>query len=202
MNQEEKMAEEFKQEKQNEEQISDTYESNSGNVCEESDGGNEESISLTKSEYEYYKQKAQEADNLTMRIKADFENYKRAIEREKEQFKENTVADFLEKLLPVLDTFEQAIANTKSESEKKGIGLVYSQLFDILQKEGLKPVETNNKKFDPFKHEILMQEEKSNVEDDIILEEFQKGYMFKDRVLRYSKVKVAKNKSGKNEEES
>ncbi len=187
----------MKQQEQSEEQISNGNENNkSDNGNQREDGCTEEIISVAKTDYEYYKQKSREADDLTKRIKADFENYKKSIEREKEQFKENTVADFLEKLLPVLDTFEQAINNTKSESEKKGIGLVYSQLFDILQKEGLLPIETNNKKFDPFKHEILMQEEKDNVEDDTILEEFQKGYMFKDRVLRYSKVKVAKNKSG------
>ncbi|MFW6449913.1 MAG: nucleotide exchange factor GrpE [Nanoarchaeota archaeon] len=150
-------------------------------------------VELTTQEYEKLKNKAEESENLTKRIKADFENYKKSIEREKEQFKEYAVAGLIEKLLPVLDTFDQALVSTKSEEEKKGLGLIYSQMIDILEKEGLRPIESVGQFFDPYKHEILMQEE-SDKEDDLIIEEFQKGYMFKDRVLRYSKVKVAKKK--------
>ncbi|MFW6014661.1 MAG: nucleotide exchange factor GrpE [Candidatus Nanoarchaeia archaeon] len=150
-------------------------------------------VELTTQEYEKLKNKAEESENLTKRIKADFENYKKSIEREKEQFKEYAVAGLIEKLLPVLDTFDQALVSTKSEEEKKGLGLIYSQMIDILEKEGLRPIESVGQFFDPYKHEILMQEE-SDKEDDLIIEEFQKGYMFKDRVLRYSKVKVAKKR--------
>ncbi len=168
------------------------------NAGEEQKDDSEEMVTITKGEYDYYRQKVDEAENLTKRIKADFENYKRTIEREKEQFKEYSAADFLEKLLPVLDTFEQAMTTTKHPEEKKGIGLIYSQLLDLLHKEGLRPIEAEGKKFDPYKHEILMQEECSQ-EDDTIIEEFQKGYMYKDRVLRYSKVKVAKKICDENE---
>ncbi|MGM5482162.1 MAG: nucleotide exchange factor GrpE [Nanobdellota archaeon] len=158
----------------------------------------EEMVELTKDEYNKLKEKADDAENLTKRIKADFDNYKKANEREKEQYKKYAVANMVEKLLPVLDTFDQALNTIKSEEEKKGLGLVYSQLLDILEKEGLVPIECVNQPFDPYKHEILMQEE-SDVDDDIILEEFQRGFMFKDKVLRYSKVKVAKKRKEKDE---
>ncbi len=161
----------------------------------------EEKVTVPKQDYDFYKEKACEAENLTKRVKADFENYKRSIEKEKETFKEYSLVCFLEKLLPVLDTFEQAMNTTKYAEEKKGIGLIYSQFLDVLHKEGLRPIESEGKLFDPYKHEILMQEE-CEQEDGTIIEEFQKGYMFKDRVLRYSKVKVAKKSCDENGKKS
>lgn len=179
-----------KEQKAKEEQIADKIE-DAEKISQQDEQA--DVVELSKEEYENLKNKADDAENLTKRIKADFDNYKKAIEREKEQFKEYSMANMIEKLLPVLDTFDQALTSTKSDEEKKGLGLIYSQLIDILEKEGLKPIESLGQQFDPYKHEILMQQQ-SEQEDDTILEEFQKGYMFKDRVLRYSKVKVAKKR--------
>ena len=90
-----------------------------------------------------------------------------------------------------MDSFEIALKNT-SEHEKfvKGIQMIYSQIYSILSSNGLKKIDAVGKKFDPYKHEVLMKEE-SEKEDDIVLEEFQKGYMLNDKVIRHSKVKVS-----------
>lgn len=156
-------------------------------------------VELSREEYEELKQKAADNDSVIKRVKADFENYKKSVEKEKDDYKQYAMANMIEKLLPVLDTFDQALSSAMSEEEKKGLGLVYSQLIDILEKEGLQPIESVGNTFDPYKHEILMQGD-SDQEDDTILEEFQKGYMFKGRIMRYSKVKVAKkrDKDGEN----
>ncbi|MEK6828212.1 MAG: nucleotide exchange factor GrpE, partial [Nanoarchaeota archaeon] len=99
--------------------------------------------------------------------------------------------DMISQLLPVLDSFEIAFKNT-SDKEKfvEGIKMIYAQFHSILEAEGLKPIKARGEKFDPYKHEVLLKEE-SDKPEDTILEEFQKGYMLNDRVLRHSKVKVS-----------
>ena len=95
------------------------------------------------------------------------------------------------KLLPILDNFELAIQHKDNKEEfVKGIELIYAELNEILHQNGLKVIETEGKKFDPCFHEALMSE-KSDKEEGTILEEFQKGYMINDKVLRHSKVKIS-----------
>ena len=108
-------------------------------------------------------------------------------------------ADIINKILPTIDTFEIALKNT-SDKEKfvKGIEMVYAQIFSLLENEGLRPIEALGKKFDPFFHEVLLKQ-KSNKDEDIVLEELQKGYMLNDKVLRHSKVKVSEKVKEKEE---
>jgi molecular chaperone GrpE len=166
----------------------DNFENNNQNEKNESYS---ETINISKSKIDEYENKIKENENLAKRIKADFENYKKCVDREKENTKIFASCSFIEKLLPVLDTFDQALINTKSETERKGLGLVYSQLLDILNREGLRHIECVGKEFNPYYHEIIMKVD-SNENDNIILEEFQKGYMLNDKILRHSKVKVSK----------
>lgn len=133
-----------------------------------------------------------ELTNLLKRIQADFENYKKRVEREKQEFVKYASAGFMYKLLSVIDSFEQAMKNCSDD----GIKMLYSQLMDVLSKEGLKRVECVGKSFDPFLHEAMMQEV-SDKEAGIILEELQTGFMFNDTVIRHAKVKVAKNEDKK-----
>ena len=101
------------------------------------------------------------------------------------------------KLLPVLDSFEMALKNTiDKEKFVKGIELIYSQFYQLLEDEGLRPIETAGKMCDPYLHEVLLTEE-CDKEDDCILEQLQKGYMLGSKVLRHSKVKVAKKSAEK-----
>ncbi|MBU0461732.1 MAG: nucleotide exchange factor GrpE [Nanoarchaeota archaeon] len=138
--------------------------------------------------------KIKELINDLQRLQAEFENYKKRVDRDNESFKEFAEADLIKKMLPVLDTLELSLQNTKDHEEfVKAVELVYSQLFQTLEDRGLKKIETQDKKFDPYIHEALLSEQ-SKKDEGTMLEEFQKGYMLKDRVLRHSKVKVAKAK--------
>ena len=125
------------------------------------------------------------------RLQAEFENYRKRIEKEKEEFVKYAKAELMQKLLPTIDTFEIALKSAKdSEKFVKGMEMVYAQLVSTLQSEGLKPIEAAGKKFDPYLHEVMLKE-KSDKDDDIVLEELQKGYMLNDKVLRHSKVKIS-----------
>ena len=135
-----------------------------------------------------------ELTDTLQRLQAEFENYKKRVDKEKAHFMEYSKAEIIAKLLPILDSFELALQNTK-ESDKfvKGMEMIKTQIISSLQQEGLRKIEVNGK-FDPFKHEVLLKE-KSNEDEDTILQELQPGYMLKDKVLRHAKVKVAE-KSG------
>ena len=118
-------------------------------------------------------------------------NFLCAIVKDKAEFVKYAKGEIIQKILPTLDTFEIALKNT-SDKEKfvKGIEMVYAQLFSLLEAEGLKKIEADGKKFDPYLHEVMLKE-KSDKDEDIILEELQKGYMLNDKVLRHTKVKVS-----------
>ncbi|MFH1053052.1 MAG: nucleotide exchange factor GrpE [Candidatus Woesearchaeota archaeon] len=134
----------------------------------------------------------QELTNLLQRVQADFENYKKRTDEEKTTLCKYASEELLMKILPIVDHFELAL-NHKDNKEEfvKGIELIYSQLIEILEKEGLRPIKAIGEKFDPHIHEALMSE-KSEEEDNKIIEEFQKGYKLGEKIIRHSKVKVAK----------
>jgi molecular chaperone GrpE len=125
------------------------------------------------------------------RLQADFENYKKQLERSNAAFQEQIRASFIEKLLPVIDHFELALKNIGQHQEfVKGIELIYAQLFGILEAEGVRPIESVGKKCDPYRHEVMLQAPATQDKDGIVLEEMQKGYMMHDKVLRLAKVKI------------
>ncbi len=134
------------------------------------------------------------------RLQAEFENYKKRVEKEKAQFRQFAAAEVVKSFLPVLDSFELALKSVNSSSAPaaaaaeevvKGLELIYGQFYSALEAQGLRPVKALGEKFDPYKHEVLMQEETADEKKDgIVVEEFQKGYALNDAVLRYSKVKV------------
>ncbi|MBT3407815.1 nucleotide exchange factor GrpE [Candidatus Woesearchaeota archaeon] len=130
--------------------------------------------------------------NTLQRLQAEFDNYRKRSENEKKDFANYALRNTILDLLPILDNFSLALMNIKENDEfTKGVELIYAQFFTTLEKIGLKKIDTKDKMFDPNYHEVLMNEE-SDKEKDIILEEFQIGYMLGDKVLRPSKVKIAK----------
>ena len=133
-----------------------------------------------------------EIQALMQRIQAVFENYKKRAEKEKLEFVKYACAGFAVKLLPIVDSFEHAIKNSADD----GMKLLYSQLIDVLSKEGLQRIDCVGKLFDPYVHEAMMQAV-SDKESGTILEELQAGFMFNDAVIRPAKVKVAKNEDKK-----
>ena len=136
-------------------------------------------------------QKIEELTDTLKRSQADFENYKKRVDRERIEFMKYAHADVIEKILPVLDSFEIALKNaTDKEKFVEGIKMIYAQFYSVLEAEGLRPIKATGERFDPYKHEVLMKEESDKAEDTI-LEEFQKGYMLNDRVIRHSKVKIS-----------
>ena len=135
--------------------------------------------------------KEQEYLEQMQRIQAEFENFQKRTQKEHSENIKNANEDLITKLLEILDSFELALKHT----EDKGIKLIYSELYSLLQKEGLKSIEAKGK-FDPNIHEALIQEEGES--DGEIIEELQKGYKLNDKLIRASKVKITKMVENKN----
>jgi molecular chaperone GrpE len=129
------------------------------------------------------------------RLQAEFENARKRTAREQQEFRDYALADAIKSLLPVLDSLERALhasAGQKSEL-RSGIELIYKQLEDGLGKLGLRPIPAKGEPFDPRLHEAIEMVDTTDAEDHQILQELQRGYKLKDRLLRPSMVKVARN---------
>lgn len=138
------------------------------------------------------REKIAELTDDLKRVQAEFENYKKRVERDNPKLCDYAKAGLIKKLLTILDSFEMALKNTENHDEfVKGTELIYSQLFTLLKEEGLAQIETRGKKLDPSLHDVMLTA-KSEEPEDTIIEELQKGYMLKGSVLRHSKVKVSK----------
>lgn len=133
-------------------------------------------------------------DKLTRQM-AEFDNYRKRTEKEKSAMYEIGAKDVIEKILPVVDNFERGFV-TVSEEEKEnpfvqGMDKVYKQLMTVLEGLGVKPIEALGQEFNPDLHHAVMHVEDEEASENVIVEEFQKGYMYRDSVVRYSMVKVA-----------
>ncbi|RJQ16782.1 nucleotide exchange factor GrpE [Candidatus Woesearchaeota archaeon] len=136
--------------------------------------------------------KIEELTELLKRTQAEFENYKKRVEKEIGENNKFASEKVIKKLLPVIDSFELALKNHQDhEKFVKGMELIYAQLMGTLKEEGLQPIHALHKEFDPYRHEVLLTEE--NEKDNIVLDELQKGYLFHGKVLRHTKVKVGKH---------
>ena len=130
-----------------------------------------------------------------LRLQAEYDNFKRRSQKEKEAERKYKAQDLVNDLLPVLDNFERALQVEQTEATSnliEGISMVYRQLQDALTNNGVEVIVTEGKEFDPNLHHAVMQVEDENHESNHIVEELQKGYMLKDRVIRPSMVKVNK----------
>lgn len=129
---------------------------------------------------------------------ADFENFKKQFEKEKEALVHFLKADAISKLLPIMANWEIAMKNVPKDQKDsewiKGITVIKDQLDEFFKKEGLEKVKTIGEKFDPVMHEAMLEEE-TDGEEGVILEEFEPGYRIGERVIKYPKVKVSKKKS-------
>ena len=131
--------------------------------------------------------------STVQRVQADFENYKKRVEREKQEMSKFSNSLLIKKLLPLLDNFEMGLKNTNQHEEfLKGIELIFSQFTDVLKDEKVEKIKTVGEKFDPNLHQALMAEESEDNEPNTVIEEFQSGYMIGERILRAAKVKVSK----------
>lgn len=139
-----------------------------------------------------------EANDRLVRLMADFDNYRKRVQREKEDWVRYASMNFIEKLLPVLDNLERALETAEAQGEEvrgifSGVAMTHRQLLDVLQNEGLSSVEDLGSSFDPALHEAVMSEPAQGAEkDNEITGVLRKGYRFKDKLLRPAMVKVAK----------
>lgn len=142
-----------------------------------------------------------ELTDTLQHLQAEFENYKKRAAKEICELIKCANEDLIMRILPIIDNFEIALKSCREKDGfYKGMELIYSQLIDTLHSQGLKHIDCVGKKFDPYYHEVLLTEE-SNEPENKILEELQKGYMLEDKVIRHSKVKIAKKKKEESKEE-
>ncbi|MEW6102094.1 MAG: nucleotide exchange factor GrpE [Candidatus Omnitrophota bacterium] len=160
----------------------------------------EKAITLKEGEYLKLQEeagKAKEHWDKLLRLQAEFENTRKRLEREKQDFVKFANEGLILELLNILDDLERTVELAESKHQDlpnflKGVEMILAHLYDLLKEFGVKPIEVEGKIFDPHYHEALMQEEKKDLPEHSVLEVLQKGYLLNDRVIRTAKVKVSK----------
>jgi molecular chaperone GrpE len=174
------VAEEFQQER-----TPDPSEPTRHGTSTSSDLAERERLAKEKAEYQ----------DLLQRRQAEFENYRRRSERERGELLEFAAMDTVKALLPVLDDFERALKNECLDKEySRGMELIYQRLYEALKKLGLEPIASDVPVFNPHIHHAVEMVDTKDHPDETILEEYQRGYYFKGRLLRPAMVKVAVNR--------
>ncbi len=179
-------GEEIKVDYENQERETEEVESRQGNA--EID---EEAVS----EIDQLKRELEDKNDKYMRLAAEFENYKKRTAREFGNLVETANRGLITSLLEILDNFQRAMSSESSsdiEAFQKGMELIYNQFQNLLKEQGLEEIHAEGKEFDPELHDAVMAVQTDEVPEDHVVEEFQKGYKLKGRVIRHSKVSVAK----------
>ena len=162
----------------------------------ENDSGKEDKKGFfqKKNKADKYKEQISELEDKVKRQLAEFENFRNRTEKEKSQMYDMGARNVLEKILPVIDNFERGLATVPQEASggafAEGMNMIYKQLLTELEKLGVTPIEAVGKEFDPNLHNAVMQVESEEYESGFIAQEMQKGYMYRDTVLRHSMVGV------------
>jgi molecular chaperone GrpE len=136
--------------------------------------------------------------DLLLRKTAEFDNFRKRTERERQSVSEAAAADLITELLPVIDDLERALraeSGTDGEAYRRGVELIHRRLLEALRKRGVKPIEALGADFDPHRHQAVTYEPAEGRRDGEVIEEFGRGYMLGDRLLRPAMVKVAKGDS-------
>ncbi|WP_339243228.1 nucleotide exchange factor GrpE [Paenibacillus sp. FSL F4-0243] len=184
-------ANEFKDDLINEEPEADVVSETDSFTAEEISEG----ASDTGSEVKRLQDLADEYQGRALRAQADFDNFRRRTQKEKEELAQYATSKLVTELLSVLDNFERALVTTPSSPESeafvKGVNMIFRQLDGVLKSEGLTAMETVGQPFNPEYHQAIMQVESEEYEEGIVTEEVQKGYLLKDKVLRPAMVKVS-----------
>ncbi|WP_068774335.1 nucleotide exchange factor GrpE [Paenibacillus sp. FJAT-26967] len=178
-----------------------TYEAGHAESVDEAGTGQEsaqqdgEQSSARDAELQELRVQAEENQQRLLRTQADFDNFRRRSRQEKEEFAKYASLKLIEQLLPVIDNFDRALLSSREtqdfEALAKGIEMVYRQLEQLMTQEGLTPIQAVGQPFNPEFHQAVMQVETEEYEEGIVVEEMQKGYMLKDRVIRPTMVKVS-----------
>jgi molecular chaperone GrpE len=192
-----------KNNEKNDENENYSNENKNMNSSNDNDEKQQENENLLKKEEEILvkigrlENEAADLKDKLLRKAAEFENYKRRTENDQINLIKYSAESFIIKLLPVVDDFERSIAHMDSatdvESIKKGILLIYDKLIKLLNDQGVKKIEAVGKPFDVEFHEALMQRKADDVEPHTVIDEIEKGYIYKDKVIRHSKVIVSED---------
>lgn len=160
----------------------------------------------TRQELDEANKQAAEAKDKMLRAFADFENAKKRLAKEREEFVRFSNETMMRGLLPILDNFERAIAHADAAGEpansplREGVLLIKKQLADFLVQQGLSRIESVGKPFDPHVHEAMGHVETEEHPDETVVEEYESGYLLKGRLLRPAKVRIARNQPAANPE--
>ena len=125
-------------------------------------------------------------------LQAEFENFRKRVDKEKNDYVKYANKNLIMKLLGSVDDLERIMNNIKDKEITDGINMVYKNFLHVLENEGLKKIDATGKNFDPYKHEAFLQVVDSSKPENTVLEEFQKGYMLNENVIRPAKVKISK----------
>ncbi|MCZ7392141.1 MAG: nucleotide exchange factor GrpE [Candidatus Methanoperedens sp.] len=149
-------------------------------------------------ELETTKKQLQEEKDRCLRLSAEFDNFRKRELKEREEFIKYANEKLILELIDVCESLERGLENAKKTDNNdkliEGMELIYKQFKNVLEKNGLIPIKAQGEKFDPYKHEAMMQTLTDEYDDGTILEELARGYMLNNRVIRYSKVRVSKKK--------
>lgn len=133
-----------------------------------------------------------EANDRYLRLLAEYDNYRKRSAKERENIYADVRVDTVTKFLPVYDNLARALTvSTADESFRKGVEMTFTQLVDVMQKLGIQPIEAVGQTFDPTRHNAVMHVEDDSVGENVVVEEFQKGFILGEKVIRFSMVKVA-----------
>ena len=158
----------------------------------------EQEVAAESAELEKVKRERDALLDRLARLQAEFDNARKRSLREQQDFKEYALADALKSLLPIVDSFDRALATGESGPEfVNGVQLINRQFHDTLSKLGLQPIEAKGQPFDPNLHQAVQMVETDEVEDHHVIDELQRGYRLKDRLLRPAMVRVATNPNKK-----
>jgi molecular chaperone GrpE len=170
-------------------------------VGEEDTGTVSAEIAKLTQELEQKAREAAEANDKYLRTSADFDNYRKRMQRDLADFRKYANEQMARELLSVVDHLALAIKHAAEAGESKdglrqGVELVYKQLHDVLEKFGITSFESQGEPFDPAKHDAIMQEETDAVPENTVVQVFQEGYLYHDKVLRHARVGVSKKPAG------
>ena len=152
----------------------------------------DEEIEKLKEDLEKSENETQEYISLSQRLQADFENFKKITDKQNKEVIKFANQNIIKEFLDCYEDFGRALEIENDKDLREGIQLIYNKFSDVLTKEGVEEIPAKGEKFDLNKHEALMVQESEDVENGYIIEELMKGYMYKDKVLKYSKVIVCK----------
>lgn len=172
----------------------ETTDASQDNLQEDDSQETTEDVDPKDEEIQQLKQDVQENEEKYLRLYAEFENYKRRIQKENQTMKAYKAQDVLNDILPTIDNIERALQiegeNEQFQSLKKGVEMIHESLINALKENGLELIETEGHQFDPNVHQAIVQDDNPDFESGEITQELQKGYKLKERVLRPSMVKV------------